>query len=123
MTAQNGARARSQPLCGTDPLPSHALYRRRAGDRTDRHAGADPHDARRREKGRSVPFIAAQQQRIVATHDRDDFTLLHRAWTRWLVGWNIAVPILVFWFSRSHRVSPSVNPIRRSQRCFPVNPS
>lgn len=36
-------------------------------------------------------FIAAEQQRIVVTHDRDDFTLLHRAWTRWSVGWGIMV--------------------------------
>ncbi|MGI8854739.1 MAG: DUF5615 family PIN-like protein [Thermomicrobiales bacterium] len=35
-------------------------------------------------------FIAAQEQSIVVTHDRDDFTLLHRAWVRWQAGWNIA---------------------------------
>ncbi len=35
-------------------------------------------------------FIAAQQQRIVVTHDREDFTLLHRAWLRWSAGWHVS---------------------------------
>lgn len=36
-------------------------------------------------------FIAARQQRIMVTHDRDDFTLLHRAWLRWSAGWQVSV--------------------------------
>lgn len=35
-------------------------------------------------------FTAAQQRRIVITHDREDFTLLHRAWLRWSAGWQIS---------------------------------
>lgn len=36
-------------------------------------------------------FIAARQQRIIVTYDRDDFTLLHRAWLRWSAGWQVWV--------------------------------
>lgn len=35
-------------------------------------------------------FIAAKQRRIVITHDRDDFILLHRAWQRWSAGWHVS---------------------------------
>lgn len=35
-------------------------------------------------------FIAAHERRVIVTHDRDDFTLLHRAWLRWSAGWHIS---------------------------------
>ncbi len=35
-------------------------------------------------------LLAAQHRWIVATHNEDDFELLHKAWLRWSHAWNVS---------------------------------
>jgi Domain of unknown function (DUF5615) len=37
-------------------------------------------------------LAAAQQQRILVTHNRKDYVLLHDAWRRWPVAWGTLAP-------------------------------
>jgi len=34
-------------------------------------------------------FVAAQDNRVLVTKNRDDFVLLHHAWQRWSAGWGV----------------------------------
>lgn len=43
------------------------------------HAGDDEH-----------VLNAAQQRRILVTHNRADFVLLHAAWQRWSTAWRVS---------------------------------
>jgi hypothetical protein len=37
-------------------------------------------------------LFAAQAGRVLLTHNRDDFVLLHGAWRRWPAAWGVAAP-------------------------------
>jgi hypothetical protein len=61
-----------------------------------RAAGHDVVDAREQSLARApdadVLLAAALANRIVITHDLEDYRLLNRAWRRWPVAWGVVPP-------------------------------
>ncbi len=61
-----------------------------------RTAGHEVVDAREqgleRASDDALLLEAAQAGRLLVTHNRADFLLLHRAWRRWSVAWGIVPP-------------------------------
>jgi hypothetical protein len=63
------------------------LLRAAGHDATTAHA-----EGRRGASDDEQLLFAAQEGRVLLTHNRADFVLLHGAWRRWPAAWGVAAP-------------------------------